>query len=90
MGVPSVASNIYGIKDAIVNKKSGLLHKKKSITSLINCINFFFKNPKKYKEYSSFAMQRARLYFDQKEITKYWIKFYKNNIDKKQKYLNII
>jgi glycosyltransferase involved in cell wall biosynthesis len=89
MGVPSVASNIYGTKDAIVNKKSGLFHKKKNIKSLADCINYFLKNPKKYKEYSSFAMKRARLYFDQKDITKCWIKFYKNNINKKQKYFNI-
>jgi glycosyltransferase involved in cell wall biosynthesis len=83
MGVPSVVSNIYGTKDTIVNKKSGFFHKKKSISSLVSCLNYFLKNPKKYKEYSSFAMKRVRLYFDQKEITKYWIKFYKNNINKK-------
>jgi glycosyltransferase involved in cell wall biosynthesis len=88
MGVPSVVSNIYGTKDTIVNKKSGLFHKKKSISSLINCLNYFLKNPKKYKEYSSFAMKRARLYFDQKEITKYWIKFYKNNLYKNNKIIN--
>lgn len=83
MGLPSVSSNIYGIKDAIVNKKSGLLHKRKSITSLKNCIIFFLNNQKKYKEYSSFAMKRVRLYFDQNEITKYWIEFYENKINKK-------
>jgi glycosyltransferase involved in cell wall biosynthesis len=88
MGVPSVVSNIYGTKDTIVNKKSGLFHKKKSISSLINCLNYFLKNPKKYKEYSSFAIKRTRLYFDQKEITKYWIKFYKNNLYKNNKIIN--
>ena len=42
MGIPSVASNIYGIRDAIIDKKSGLLHKKRDIKSIIKCINFFF------------------------------------------------
>ena len=83
-GVPSIGSDIYGIKDAIVNKKSGLLHKKKNVKSLMQCINFFLNNPKKLKQYSHFAMTRARLKFNQELITNCWIKFYKKNINKKQ------
>lgn len=85
MGIPSVASNIYGIRDAIIDKKSGLLHKKRDIKSIIKCINFFFKNKKNTQKYSLFAMKRARMNFNQNIITKHWIEFYNNKIYKKLK-----
>ena len=80
MKIPCIASNIYGIRDAVVNKKSGLLHKVKSINSIIKSINFFLKNPHKKYIYGQYAMKRVYEKFNQEIISNEWIVFYKKHI----------
>jgi glycosyltransferase involved in cell wall biosynthesis len=80
MKIPCIASNIYGIKDSVVDKKSGLLHKVKSINSIIKGINFFLKNRHKKYIYGQYAMKRAYKNFDQEIISNEWIVFYKKHI----------
>ena len=80
MRVPSIGSNIYGIKEAIVDKKSGILITPKNVNSIIKAINFFRNNPKKKYLYGKFAMKRVHNFFSDKILTNEWVKFYKKNL----------
>jgi len=58
MGIPSIASNIYGLSDAIVNNKTGLLHTVKDIDDMIDKYEYIIENKDKIKEYGTSAKHR--------------------------------
>lgn len=76
MGVPAIASNIYGISDAVQNQKTGLLHAPKDIDATINCMNLFLSDPKLLKRYGSVAKKRAHKEFDADVMSQHWLNFY--------------
>lgn len=80
MGVPSVASNIYGINDAVKDKKTGLLHEVRNIEDLrLKMLNF--KNDSLLrKKLGEAAAKRAIEEFSANKITEEWVKFYKNKV----------
>jgi glycosyltransferase involved in cell wall biosynthesis len=80
MGVPAIASNIYGISDAAVNNETGLLHMPAEVSSILNCLNAFLNNPKSVKKYGDAAKLRAVRDFDANLITAHWVDFYKRYI----------
>lgn len=80
MGVPAIASNIYGISDAVQNRKTGLLHPPKNSDQLLECMEVFLSNPNLVSEYGAAAKNRAVNEFDSKILTKYWIDFYLSRI----------
>ncbi len=51
-GVPCIVSNAIGIKESIINNKTGLLFKNKDYKDLVKKISYLIKNPKKRKEFS--------------------------------------
>lgn len=59
MGIPCIASDIYGLSDAILNNKTGLLHKVKNIEDMIDKYEYMIKNKVKIKEYGDNAKNRV-------------------------------
>ena len=81
MGIPCIASNIYGLNDAIVNNKTGLLHKVKDIDDIIEKYEYLIENKNKIKEYGVNAKVRVYNNFKDEqlsnELKKYIDKFLK-------------
>ena len=76
MGIPAIASNIYGISDAIINHQTGILHTPKDVTSIVKAMQDFLTRPELVKKYGDAAMKRVKVEFDAKMMSKYWLDFY--------------
>ena len=76
MGVPTIASNIYGISDAVVNNETGLLHPPADVSSILFCLNIFLNDSRLVKKYGNAAKLRVINEFDASLITEYWRQFY--------------
>ena len=81
MGIPCIASDIYGLNDAIVNNKTGLLHKVKDVDDMIEKYEYLIENKNKIKEYGVNAKNRVYNNFKDEqlsnELKKYIDKFLK-------------
>ena len=75
-GVPSIASNIYGITDAIVNDETGILIEPKSTLALENAIKDLINNPDKLLSMGVKAQERTLKEFSQEKMTKKQIALY--------------
>ena len=76
MGIPAIASNIYGISDAIIDEQTGLLHTPRDVKSIFDAMEHFLTKTKLVKKYGDAAMERVRTEFDANKISKYWRDFY--------------
>lgn len=76
MGIPAIASNIYGISDAIINEQTGLLHAPGNIKSIFDAMEYLSTKPKLVKKYGDAAMKRVKAEFDANTMSKYWCNFY--------------
>jgi glycosyltransferase involved in cell wall biosynthesis len=76
MGIPAIASNIYGISDAIINEQTGLLHSPKDVKSILDAMEHFLTTTELVKKYGDVAMKRVKIEFDAKVMSKYWLDFY--------------
>lgn len=63
MSVPTIGTDIYGLSDAIVNKKTGLLVPVKSSEELSIAMDYMIKNDKERIEMGINAQNRARSEF---------------------------
>lgn len=81
MGIPCIASDIYGLNDAIVNNETGLLHKVKDVDDMIEKYEYLIKNKNKIEEYGVNAKIRVYNNFKDEqlsnELKKYIDKFLK-------------
>lgn len=75
-GIPSIASRIYGISDAVIDKKTGLLHEPKNILELTSLLQKITSDKTLYTDLAKNAHLRAISKFDSKIITKAWCDFY--------------
>ena len=50
-GVPCIVSNAIGIKESIINNKTGLLFRNKDYKDLAKKISYLINNPKKEKNF---------------------------------------
>ena len=80
MGIPAIASDIYGISDAIINKETGILHQPKNQDDITNCMKLFLNNREKVKQYGLAAKSRVLLEFNSEILTDHWLRFYKLHI----------
>ena len=80
MGIPAIASNIYGITDALINNQTGLLHEAKDIPGIHSKLEQVLKDPLLVKKLAIAAKQRAVKDFDSKVITDEWLRFYHQNL----------
>jgi glycosyltransferase involved in cell wall biosynthesis len=80
MGIPAVASNIYGITDAVVNNQTGLLHQVGDIPDIQRSMEQMLFNKRLLAKFSKAAKARALKEFDSKIITSAWVKFYAKHV----------
>ena len=76
VGIPTIASNIYGITDAVIDGQTGILHKPKDIHGIKMCIEKLLENPALLKNLSENAYKRTVDEFDSNMISQYWLNFY--------------
>ena len=80
MGIPAIASNIYGITDALIDNQTGLLHETKDIAGIRSKLEHVLKDPLIVKKLAVSAKERAVKEFDSQLITGEWLKFYYQNL----------
>jgi glycosyltransferase involved in cell wall biosynthesis len=80
MGVPAIASDIYGISDAVVNNKTGLLHEPQNVNALLDVMTMFLNNKQLSVKYGEAAKSRVIESFDSKTISNYWLNFYLDHV----------
>lgn len=81
IGIPAIASKIYGITDAIVENVTGLLHEPKAIPEIRSKMNMLIENPNLRLRLGENARLRAIKDFDTHVITQAWVDFYQNKFD---------
>lgn len=75
-GVTSVASNIYGISDAVVDGQTGLLHEPKSAADLEEKMELVISNPNLRQTLARAALKRAREEFSSRVVENEFVEFY--------------
>ncbi len=80
MGLPAIASDIYGISDAIVDKGTGLLHPPGDAESIKRCMDIFLASPDILERLGREAMTRAFKSFDAERVTESWLGFYEQQL----------
>ena len=76
IGIPAIASDIYGIRDAIINMQTGILHRPKDVNAILESMQFFINKPELVKKFGEAAKKRAKAEFDKNMLSKYWLDFY--------------
>jgi nucleoside-diphosphate-sugar epimerase/glycosyltransferase involved in cell wall biosynthesis len=67
-GLPSVASNIYGLTDAVQEGVTGLLHQPKSILEIQTCLMKFVNDKRLCAQMGQAARNRAISLFNEKRV----------------------
>ena len=70
MGLPSVASNIYGLSDAVQNGDTGILVDVKNVTSLVNALTLLTSDHMLRAEMGVNAKNRAKSDFSSNKVNK--------------------
>ena len=83
--IPAIASNIYGISDAIINHQTGILHPVEDVDAIARAMQYFLNNPHMVLKFGKVARKRAIAKFDSKKITAFWIEFYSRIFKNAQK-----
>lgn len=77
MGLPVLVSDIGGMKYGLVDGKSGFVVKNGDIKSFCDRILYFYNNQIKISEFGAFGKDFVSQNFDNRELTKKLIKYYK-------------
>lgn len=76
MGIPVMASRIYGISDAVVDGETGLLHTPASVEDIHQTMQRLSSDPALRQRLGNQALQRARRDFSQETVTAALLDFY--------------
>ncbi|MFD0930371.1 glycosyltransferase [Methylophilus glucosoxydans] len=79
-GVTALGSDIYGVNEAIVNHKTGLLHEPRNVNDITYKLNSLINNPELRKTLSESAYKRSIDSFDSNLLTQAWLDFYQKTI----------
>jgi glycosyltransferase involved in cell wall biosynthesis len=80
VGIPAIASRIYGISDAVVEGETGLLHKPHDVSAIKVCMEIVINNQTLRLKLGEQARVRAITDFDSNLITQEWVNFYHENL----------
>ena len=69
VGVPAVASRIYGITDAVVDGKTGLLHDAGNVDGIVTCLERLLRFPQDCRTLGAAARLRAMTEFSAERVT---------------------
>ncbi|WP_370867148.1 glycosyltransferase [Methylotenera sp.] len=78
VGVPAVASNIYGVVDAVVDGETGILHQPKSIEGIKRALLTLTNDADLRAKMSKQAMTRAHTFFATDILVNAMRKYYQN------------
>ncbi|MEF1320717.1 glycosyltransferase family 4 protein [Vibrio owensii] len=79
-GIPTIASNIYGLSDAVVDKHTGLLHDVRNVESLTSCMFNVINDQELTSELGLNAKSRVNQYFSADYLSNELMDFYKGNV----------
>lgn len=75
-GIPSIASRIYGLTDAVKDGHTGLLHPPHDVDALALCIQHLANSPQERQRMGLLARERAITLFSQQAITLALMRYY--------------
>jgi glycosyltransferase involved in cell wall biosynthesis len=78
MGIPSIGSNIYGISDAIIDRKTGFLFERGNVQQLQLCIKTLSINKQMRLELGNNARKYVEQYFSDEQVVGAYIQYVKN------------
>ncbi|MEA3406319.1 MAG: glycosyltransferase family 4 protein [Pseudomonadota bacterium] len=81
MGLPAVATNIYGLTDAVVHNETGLLVEAKQVDSLQQALQQLIEQPEVRRTMGLNAQRRAQKLFDEKIINQLLLDEYRNQLN---------
>jgi glycosyltransferase involved in cell wall biosynthesis len=79
VGIPAIASRIYGITDAVVEGETGLLHVASDVEGIKKCIQMLASDESLRLKLGDQAKIRAIRDFDSRLVTNAWVNFYSEN-----------
>ena len=77
-GIPSIASRIYGVMDAIQENETGLLHEAGNSDELAAKMSMLLKDPELRKKMGKNALVHSRQHFSKETVTKAWFDYYQD------------
>lgn len=80
-GVPAIASDIYGISDAIVHQKTGVLHAPRDVNAIVEAMHNFINEPKFVRTCGRAAKKRVEAEFDANVMSNYWLNYYQTKLN---------
>lgn len=78
---PIICSDIYGLKDTIIDHKTGIRHKSKNIDDLTKKLVFALENKELLKKMGVEGRKYVSEHFSDEIVLKEWVDFYKKLLD---------
>ena len=78
---PIISTNIYGLKDTVINKKTGLVYQVGDIEKLNSHLIYAIKNNAKMKEMGNNGRDYVEDNFSEEKILVEWERFYLENVN---------
>lgn len=75
-GIPTVASRIYGITDAVAEGVTGLLHRPGEVMEIVRGMRALADDPARRGELGRAARERALRLYSSETVTAAWVDFY--------------
>lgn len=79
-GVPTLASRIYGLTDAVVDGQTGWMHKAGDVQEVIQQLDRFFSNPAELASKGNAARRYAKTFFAEEIVTDEMRYLYKHRL----------
>lgn len=76
VGIPAIATNVYGVSDAIEEDKSGLMHNPRDVDALAEKMCQMIVDPAKRDEMGAYARRRALTMFSMERLNSELLSFY--------------
>ncbi len=77
---PIISSNTYGLKDTVINKKTGLVFQVGDIEKLNGHLVYAINNKTKMKEMGNNGRNYVEENFSEEKVLVEWVKFYTENV----------
>lgn len=85
VGLSAIVSNIGGLKEVVVDKKSGYLVEEKNEDKIYEMVKLYIDNPYLLKEHSKNARKICKNKFDKELIISKWIDLYRSSLQQDDK-----
>lgn len=88
MGLPAIASDIYGIRDAVLNRSTGLLFECQNVDDLQQAINSLVMDYDLRQVLGIAALKNVRQHFDSNEVIENYIQYIHGLFEYRNHHLN--